>query len=686
MKRIVLWMVFGLLSSAHAQDRQIRQPQVAQMPDLPKPVVLRDWKQVARDVDAFVCDFSQKGDYLPAPWWDRSRINVPFDVIAIPSYLGDSRQHKESNEYDAITCFGAVLGATKVGINKRDQNGKNYVEMLNAYFQEANGVELYLNRVQTKTGHTFWYELLPNILFYQVCDHYRDTPGMKKNMVRVADRWHEAVVALGGQDVNFDWTAYDFKTGKPVDNKEWKEADAAAAVAWIEYMAYTQTGNTNFLNAAEWAMGFLDRRDENPYYECLLPYGAYLAARMNAERGAAHQTEKLVNWVFNGDNRRKWGVTSGAWGEQDCAGLTGSIYPGHEYAFAMNTFLTAGVMLPIVRYDDRYAEAFGKWILNVAIHSRYFYSNAWKPDEQTCFDWAQKNDPQSCFAYEGIRKQGWTRAYPVADIRTGKGSSSGSWKEARYDDGKKQTLIMSRRGKLEHIWKLNKSSGLETTLVLWAEASSADSKYTVYYSKRRDRGWQEAFTFAEGGKRPNCWKKIDPEYEGDLYVKVVGDGDERDQLSVENLYIQTKLDKSPYLMGDPTMMGWGKTDIGLYGSVFVGLLGAIVEPTDIEGILQLDCRVTESFAEPSYPTHLYYNPHRETQTVTVPLLETPVDLYDAVSNEWIAKSQSGSTSIRIEKKSAVLLVQCPAGGAVVTDCTKTILNGIVIDYNNGRGD
>ncbi len=654
-------------------------PVIEQMSDFPRPVVLRDWKQVARDLDAFIYDFSKKGDHLPLPWKDRSRYNYPMDVVALPSYAGDSRQHEQSNDYDAITCFGAVLGGTTVGLDKSRE-----AEMLNAYFQKANGIELYLNRTRTVTGHTFWYELFPSLLFYQVYDHYRDTPDMDENFIRTAERWHEVTIALGGETADFDWTAYNFETGEAVDNREWKEPDAAAGVAWLEYIAYTQTGNTNFLNAAEWSMCFLNEREQNPYYECLLPYGAYISARMNAELGASHQTEKFVRWVFDGDCPRKWGITAGGWGEQNCAGLAGSVNPGHEYVFAMNTFLSAGVMLPIVRYDDRFSEAFGKWMLNVAVHSRYFYSNAWKPDGQTCFEWARQNDPQNCLAYEGIRKQGWMRSYPVDDIRTEQGDSHGAWREARYDDGKKQELIMTRRGQLEHVWKLNKPAGLETTLVLWAEAFSVGSKYTFYYSKHPDRSWQEAFTFSASGKTRHHWKKIDSQYAGDLYVKVVGVGDKRDQLSVESLYIQTKLDKSPYAMGDPVMMGWGETDFGLYGSSFVGLLGAIVEPTDVEGILQLDCRATESFAAPAFPTYLYYNPYREKKTVTVSLPDEPVDLYDAVSNRFVARKKSGSTSIRIESGSAVLIVLCPSSGTLSYDGEQTKINGIAIDYHNER--
>lgn len=680
MRKYVLISFVGL-SACIAGAEQLKLPVIDQMPDCPSPLVLRDWKQVARDVDAFVYDFSKKGDYLPVAWMDRSRVNYPIDAVALPAYIGSLQQHEGNNAYDQITCFGAVLGATKVGLDKSRE-----AEMLNVCFQKANGIELYLNNVQTVTGYTFWYEILPSLLFYQVYDHYRDTPEMSRNFVRTAERWHEATVALGGQNADFDWTAYNFDTGKAVDNGLWKEPDAAAAVAWIEYMAYTQTRNTNFLNAAGWAMRFLDQRKENPYYELLLPYGAYISARMNAELGTAHDTEKIVKWILVGDSPRKWGVISGGWGEQNCAGLTGSVYPTHEYVFAMNTFLAAGVMLPIVRYDDRYADAFGKWMLNVAIHSRYFYPDAWKPEDQSCYDWADRNDPQRCMAYEGIRKQGWARTYAVEDVATPAGKVVGTWEDARYENGKMQVFTLDEKGKLEHVWKFKQVSSPDSVIVCRSGVPEGKADVSFFLSNRPDGGWTPAFEFLSGQTGTHRWANAGARKDGELYVKMSGKGDPGARFAVDDICFQLKLDKAPYAMGDPTFLGWGKTDFGLYGSVFVGLLGAIVEPTDVEGILRLDCRATESFAAPSYPTHLYYNPYPEMKTVTVPLPAEPVDLYDAVSKEFIATKKTGKASIQIRPKSAVLLVQCPADGTVAYEGSKTTVNGVVIDYRNGKSN
>ena len=129
------------------------------------------------------------------------------------------------------------------------------------------------------------------MLFYQVNALYPDDAERDQQALSVAHKWHEACVALGGKTdplalPNFDHTGLNLATMQPVE-RGWIEPEAAAGIAWLEYMAWVQFEDPRFLTAADWAIRSLEERpvEQSPLYEVLLPYGALAAARMNAELG-----------------------------------------------------------------------------------------------------------------------------------------------------------------------------------------------------------------------------------------------------------------------------------------------------------------------------------------------------------------------------------------------------------------
>lgn len=665
--RLIL-LLLALSPIALAGTDQLPIAVVEKMPAVPQPYVLRDWKKVARDFDAIAFDFSRTGEFLPLPWWDNSRTDHDLTGFAMPAYIGSLLQTPEKNSYDAITCLGAVLGATKAGLNKADQHGKNWVRMLNIYYSQKNGTHLYMNNPGGRTGQTFWYELLPSMLFYQIHDHYRQEPGMGDQFRAIAERWHGGCLALGASDSkapNFDYTAFNFTTNQPVDNSRWREPDAAAGVAWLQYMAFTVTGEPKYLQAAQWAMRFLQERERNPFYECLLPYGAYVAARMNAEQGTKYPVDKLTNWVFDGSNPRQWGVIAGRWGKVPVHGLMGSVNPAALYAFTMNSYLAPAVMVPMVRYDERYARALAKWVLHVAVNSRWFYPNAWPPAEQTGWDWAAAYDKEFCIAYEGIRRQGMARQQPVGVAGP-------------------ETLKPDASGRIERTWKMDIPPGLRHALVF--EIVSPDEKaprdLTVSTSATENGPWEPAFRFAEG-ERTRKWTAI--KRDGPLWVRVQSEPSPQNKrpLRIAELFVESVLAMGPQAGGDPKVYGWGRTDLGLYGSGFVGLLAALVEPTNVEGILRIDCRATESFAAPSYPTFLFHNPHPEKRTVEVPTGDGPVDVYDTVANRTVATDVRGKCSVELAPGQAAVLVFCPSGVKLEPREGRLLCNGVVVDYATG---
>jgi hypothetical protein len=428
---VLMLATLASLSNSSSQDAsvsnrvaatQIKLETIEKMPRGPIPFEIRDWRTVARDMDAVLFDFEAKGENLPAIWWDKSHRNFPQDTFALPAYLGDSRQKPTNPErHEAITAIGAVLGASLVGIDKSNQDGQNYAHQLLNYFNKDNGLGIVMNGTNATNG-SFWYDLFPNIGFAAVASLYPQDADLERAARASANRWGEAirVIAAGKPIPNFEVTYFDFKTMQPVDNRQWLEPDAAAGLAWLEYAAYTRWKDPKYLENAQLCMNYLESlpRGKSPLYELLLSYGTLATARMNAELGQKYDLEKMMYWIFDGDSfaRGDWAVIGGRWGDQDVYGLHGSVSDFGGYAFAFNTFNLAGSLAPIPRYDARYARAIGRWLLNLANSARLFYPKYLGEDNQIQPEY--RGAYRDALAYEGLRKKwGIAAPYGVGDAR-----------------------------------------------------------------------------------------------------------------------------------------------------------------------------------------------------------------------------------------------------------------------------
>ncbi len=444
-----------------------------------------------------------------------------------------------------------------VGLDMTRIQGRDWVQKCQTFFEPED--RIYTNGVGERAGGSFWYELFPNILAYQLADLYPTWTVGQEHLREAADQWYRACVAMGGKTdpwtlPDFDHTAFRFATMTPVNNGKWMEPDAAAGIAWLELMAWTRHKDPRYLTAADWGLQALERRpvEQNPLYEVLLPYGALAAARMKAELGHDFDVGKLLHWCFEAGGRTAarwgWGVIADRFGEYECQGLAGSVIDTDGYAFTMNTFEWAGALTPIARYDSRYARALGRWMLNLTNAARLFYPNALPADHQDNRAWADRFDPASCLAYEGLRKK------------------------ALDDDALR-----------------------------------------------------------------------------------------------------------PYATGDAMRAGQ-PSNLCLYGSSHVGILGALVAPTNVEKILRLDLLKTDYFHAPAYPTYLYYNPYESPQTVEITTGSEPNDLYDAVGHRFLERNVHQTGAVTIQPDSALVVVIAPANGRVTQDGKKRLLNGVVVDY------
>ena len=399
--------IFTLLS--FAQQGQLSISRIDQMPDIPSPLLIRDWKTVAHDYDSFVFNTTKTGTYLPlSRLGSPGQFNYPDNTpLFLDSYVGADNH---SNQAEAINIMPALVGASLSGIDKSNQNGINWVAKTKDFFNLKNNQNVYLNGYSTTSGHDWWYDVMPNVYFYQLYSLYRDaTPEFDSQFTTVADRWLYCVNQLGGSVTpwsvpNMNYRAFNLKTGLPLQESV-PEPESAGSIAWILYNAYLETGNRKYLEGAQLSLEFLSEMTTNPSYELQLPYGTLTAARMNAIEGTNYPIQKMLSWSFDRGALRGWGSIVGKWGGYDVSGLIGEANDsGNDYAFVMNGFQQAAALAPIPKYDKRFARAIAKWILNVTNASRLFYRNALPETNQDSYAWSSANDPSACIPYESMKQ------------------------------------------------------------------------------------------------------------------------------------------------------------------------------------------------------------------------------------------------------------------------------------------
>ncbi|MEJ5352550.1 MAG: LamG-like jellyroll fold domain-containing protein [Melioribacteraceae bacterium] len=540
------YFTITLIFFVNIYSQQINIPRIEQMPNIPSSYKMRDWKMVARGYDSLIYNLNVMGEYLPLIYLINNTINYPEQKsFGLHTYVGT----KYTSNSEAINVLPSIVSASLVGINKRNQNGYDWVKMSREYFNRRSEMNVYKNSPHDDTYDDWWYETMPNLFFYQLYSLYPDVEDYENQFRTIADRFLEVVMLSGGkatpwQIPDFHYRGWDFINKKPYKIGV-EEPEAAGAVAYILYNAYLETGEKKYLTGSEWCLEFLNSLTVNPAYEIQLPYGVYTAARMNAEIGTNYDIEKMFNWCFSFTNLRKWNVLLGKWGVYDISGLIGEDFD-RQYAFSMNTFQQIGALVPVARYDERFARAIGKWVLNAANALRLFYSKYLDDLHQDSEDWAQIYDPNSYIAYEALLK-----------------SSSGF----------------------------------------------------------------------------------------------------------------------PEATGDAIKGGWAKTNLSLYSSSSVGYLAAVIDTTNIPYILKLNLNATDFFQKNSYQSYLLFNPYDETKVVKINLPDGIYDIYETISNNFIAKNVSDYSELSIPSNSAVVIVLVPPNGKIEYKFNKLFIDNKVVDYN-----
>lgn len=530
---------------------QVTINRIDSMPDIPVTYQMLDWKKKARDFDKFVFDWENTSKVGPLIWLDNARRNIDQPTFGLYTAVKDIRQGKNVNNgefHESLNSLAAILGAGLVGIDKTNQDGYNYVKMAQNYFNSDTGWNIVMNNTTSSVGskgggygRDWWYDVLPNALYYAVCDVFPGVDGAESIQKSIAEQFTKADSVLNG---NYDYSYFDYGKMRGGINHIPFQQDVAGGHAYVLLCAYRKFGDVRYLNHSKSAIEALLSQKESRFYEALLPLGVYTAAYLNATEGANYDVQKLLNWVFDGckspTGRTGWGIIVGKWGDYDVSGLQGSITDGGGYAFLMNSIKPAWPFVPVVKYQPQYAKAIGKWMLNNASACRLFYPGYIDEKHQ----WAPelKDITNNNIAYEGLRK---------------------------FDDYGKESL-----------------------------------------------------------------KGVSP--------VAIGDGPK-------------------WIDGNPT-----ESMFSVYSSSPVGILGAIVDTTNVKGILKLDCNATDFYASRPYPVYLYYNPYDIDEHINYQTKQA-VDLFDIVSKKYVARGISKDGVFTIPAKEACIIVELPAGTELSLD-------------------
>lgn len=530
---------------------QVTINRIDSMPDIPVTYQMLDWKKKARDFDKFVFDWENTSKVGPLIWLDNARRNIDQPTFGLYTAVKDIRQGKNVNNgefHESLNSLAAILGAGLVGIDKTNQDGYNYVKMAQNYFNSDTGWNIVMNNTTSSVGskgggygRDWWYDVLPNALYYAVCDVFPGVDGAESIQKSIAEQFTKADSVLNG---NYDYSYFDYGKMQGGINHISFQQDVAGGHAYVLLCAYRKFGDVRYLNHSKSAIEALLSQKESRFYEALLPLGVYTAAYLNATEGANYDVQKLLNWVFDGckspTGRTGWGIIVGKWGDYDVSGLQGSITDGGGYAFLMNSIKPAWPFVPMVKYQPQYAKAIGKWMLNNASACRLFYPGYIDEKHQ----WAPelKDITNNNIAYEGLRK---------------------------FDDYGKESL-----------------------------------------------------------------KGVSP--------VAIGDGPK-------------------WIDGNPT-----ESMFSVYSSSPVGILGAIVDTTNVKGILKLDCNATDFYASRPYPVYLYYNPYDIDEHINYQTKQA-VDLFDIVSKKYVARGISKDGVFTIPAKEACIIVELPAGTELSLD-------------------
>jgi hypothetical protein len=247
-------------------------PRITQMPDLPQPLKIIDWKKKTLQFDSLVFNFNSTASYGPLIWLDSSKRNIDQVTFGLYTVMGDVRQgpkHNNGEFHEALTSMNSLISAGLMGIDKTSQHGYNFVKMVQNYFNSDTKWNIVMNNTNPAValagggyGRDWWYDVYPNVLYYGVAALNPNVDNTDVIRRKVADQFYKADSVLNG---NYDYSYFDYAQMKGMRNNIPFQQDVAGGHAWILYSAYQKFGDARYLKGAKSATEALLRQKESRF-------------------------------------------------------------------------------------------------------------------------------------------------------------------------------------------------------------------------------------------------------------------------------------------------------------------------------------------------------------------------------------------------------------------------------------
>jgi hypothetical protein len=272
-----------------------------------------------------------------------------------------------------LTTFAPIL----LGKILRNEAVDWLAPSMAAYFSDEYGI--FLDGRQASACE-YWYLMNVNALAAGIVrKHLAEDPIWRDRVKSSADSLISLARRIG---YDFGDQGYRFDTRKAWTKQDiYRQPDAIGGYAYLQLLAHAMFGQPHYLAEAKDALRRYLSFAHNPWYE--VPSGAMAclaAARLSISEPDI-DVGRALGFVLDPGGRP---MQTGKWGGDEVNGLMAGFCtePAGE-AYSMESLMTAGYLLPVLRYRPEFASVIGRYLANVSSNMRLFYSDGIASENQS---------------------------------------------------------------------------------------------------------------------------------------------------------------------------------------------------------------------------------------------------------------------------------------------------------------